>query len=99
MLHLETAVHLDEVELAARPHEEFEGACVAVADRPARALDGRLHLLAARRVERGGGRLLDELLVAPLDRALALAERQHASLGVAQDLDLDVAGGETSFST
>ncbi len=36
-------------------------------------------------------RLLDHLLVAPLDRALALAEVDHVAVGVGQHLDLDVA--------
>jgi hypothetical protein len=39
----------------------------------------------------GEGRLLDELLVAPLDRALALAEVHDAAVRVGQHLDLDVA--------
>ena len=37
-------------------------------------------------------RLLDQLLVPALDAALALAEVDERSMGVAQDLDLDVAG-------
>ena len=43
-------------------------------------------------VSAGGRRLLDELLVAPLDRALPLAEREHAAVRVAENLDLDVPG-------
>ena len=73
--------------------QELERARVLVADRAAGALDRRLHLLARRRVERGRGRLLDQLLVAALDRALALAEREHAAVLVAEHLDLDVARG------
>ena len=38
------------------------------------------------------GRLLDHLLVAALQRAVALAERDHAAAAVAEDLHLDVAG-------
>jgi len=38
------------------------------------------------------GGLLDELLVAALDRALALAEVHHVALAVGHHLDLDVAG-------
>ena len=40
----------------------------------------------------GAGRLLDHLLVAALQRAVAVAERHHAAVAVADDLDLDVAG-------
>src|SRR6185369_7305980 len=36
-------------------------------------------------------RLLDDLLIAALHRAVALAERQHAAAPVAEDLHLDVA--------
>jgi hypothetical protein len=42
-------------------------------------------------VERGRGRLLEHLLVAPLQRAVALAEMHAFALAVAQHLDLDVA--------
>jgi hypothetical protein len=36
-------------------------------------------------------RLFDQLLVAALDRALALAEVHHVAVVVAEDLELDVA--------
>src|SRR5207344_960873 len=71
--------------------EELERPRAAVADRAAGALRGCLHLLAGLRCQRRRGRLLDQLLVATLDRALALAEREHAALPVAEHLDLDVA--------
>ena len=91
VLHLEAGVQLDEVEGAVGADEELERARAAVADRAAGALGRRLHLLARLGRERGRGRLLDQLLVASLDRALALAEREHAALPVAEHLDLDVA--------
>ena len=47
--------------------------------------------LAQRVVEVGRGRHLDHLLVAQLDRAVALEEVHDVALAVAQDLDLDVA--------
>ena len=93
MLDLEAGVQLDEVERAVVSEQELERARVLVADRAAGSLDGGLHLLARRRVERGRGRLLDQLLVAALDRALALAEGEHAAVLVAEHLDLDVARG------
>ena len=74
--------------------QELERAGVLVADRAARALGRRLHLLARVGIERRRGRLLDELLVPPLDRAFALAEREHAAVLVAEHLDLDVARGD-----
>ena len=42
-------------------------------------------------VDRGRGRFLDELLVAPLHRAVALAEVDDVAVRVGEDLDLDVA--------
>ena len=39
----------------------------------------------------GAGRLLDDLLVAALDRAVALAEVDDVAMAVGEDLDLDVA--------
>ena len=42
-------------------------------------------------VDRGGRRLLDELLVATLDRAVALAEVDHVAVRVREHLHLHVA--------
>ena len=91
MLDLEAAVDLDEVRLALGAEQELERPRALVADRGARAGDRRLELLARLGRERGRRRLLDQLLVPPLDRALALAERQHVAVRVAEHLDLDVA--------
>src|SRR5439155_19438554 len=90
VLDLESRVQLDEREAAVGTEQELERPRVLVADRPAGALRRRLHRLARVGVERRRGRLLDQLLVAALDRALALAERQDAVEAVAEDLDLDV---------
>ena len=63
-----------------------------VADRPAGAHGRLAHpLRAVSGVSAGRRRLLDQLLVAALDRAVALAEVDHVAVLVAQDLDLDVA--------
>src|SRR5262249_8052998 len=51
---------------------------------------GAAHRPAEPRVERGAGRLLDDLLVAALDAAFALAEVNDIALAVAEDLELDV---------
>src|SRR5699024_6384016 len=48
--------------------------------------------------ERGAGRLLDHLLVAALEGALAVAQVDHAPVGIGEDLHLDVARrGEQVF--
>ena len=80
MLDLQARVQLDEVEAAVRAEQELERARVAVADRAARALGRRLHRLARLGRQRRRRRLLDQLLVAALDRALALAEGQHVAV-------------------
>src|SRR5262245_60176699 len=90
MLDLDAAVQLEEEEVAAVEHE-LGGARARVADR-ARESHGRgAHLRTEPRVERRRRGLLEDLLVPPLDRALALAERDHVPLRVAEELDLDVA--------
>ena len=71
--------------------EELDGGGAAVADL-AGELGRRLRQLARLLVaEDRAGRLLHDLLVAPLVGAVAHAERPHGALPVGQELDLDVA--------
>ena len=91
MLDLDPAVQLQEPELAAREHE-LGRARARVADRACERDRRRAHLGPQLRVERRRRGLLEHLLVAPLHRAVALAEREHGAVGVGEDLDLDVAG-------
>src|SRR5439155_18000304 len=59
----------------------------------ARRRGGRFRQAAPQRRRHGDRRrLLDELLMAPLDATLALAERDDAAAVVGQNLDLDVPG-------
>ena len=90
---LESGVHLQEEELSrGLVHQELDGSRRPVAD-AAGQLQGRLtHDVALFGAEGGCRRLLDDLLVATLDRAFPLAQVDQAPVGVAQDLDLDVAG-------
>ena len=92
MLHLEARVHLEEPERAVGFDEELHGARVGVADRAGQRDRSLADALAQLVVQRRGGRFLDDLLVAPLDRAVALEEVDQVAVGVAEDLDLDVAG-------
>src|SRR5690554_2789366 len=90
MLDLHARVHFDEVELAILV-QELEGAGAAIADAPAGvgaalADPGDVLALDARR-----GRLLDDLLVTPLHRAVALAQVHRVAMLVGQHLDLDMA--------
>ena len=90
MLHLHARVHLHEVKVAALVEQKFDGAGVAVIH-GAHRLDGRhAHRTAQFVVERRRGRLLDELLVAALHRAVALAQRDVVAEVVRQHLHLHV---------
>ena len=91
MLDLQPRVHLEEVEALVLADHELDRAGALVVDRL-----GQLHRLLAHGLARlvadeGRRRLLDHLLVAPLDRAFALVEVDHVALRIAQHLDLDVA--------
>ncbi len=94
VLHLQAGVHLHEERLVGRVRrdDELDRARTRVADR-AGGVDGDLPV--ARTVVRGqqgGRRLLHHLLVAALQRALALAEVQHGAVRVGEHLHLDVPG-------
>jgi len=90
VLDLEPRVHLEEEELAVL-EQELDGAGVVVAARR-RDLHGRLaHGLADLRREGRRRRLLDQLLVAPLGGAVALADPDVVAVHVGDDLHLDVA--------
>ena len=91
VLDLHAGVHLQEEVLAVVGEQAFDRARAAVVDR-ARGGDGDLaEALAQRGVDGRGRRLLDQLLVAALDRAVALAEGDDVAVAVGEDLDLDVA--------
>src|SRR5260370_10888470 len=91
MLDLQPRVHLEEVEAALRVHEELERTRIDVSD-GARARDRGIRQPAlGLRLEVRRRRLLHELLMPPLDRALALVQVDDAALRVAEDLHLDVA--------
>src|SRR2546421_177409 len=89
VLDLDARVHLEEVVVALTVEQALDGPGALVADRPSSVdrdlADAGPELV----VDRRRRRLLDELLVAPLDRAVALDEADHVSMGVGEDLDLD----------
>src|ERR1019366_5144837 len=89
MLDLQPRVHLQEEELTLGV-DQLHRAGVDIADR-ARGGDGDLtHALPGLRVDDDRGRLLEDLLMAALDRAFALAEVNDIAVGVGEYLDLDV---------
>ena len=90
MLHLEARVHFEEGEVALRVDDELGRPGVRVL-RLARDRDrGLRERLALSIFERRRGRLLEDLLVPALRRAVALAEREDLAVRVGKDLHLDM---------
>ena len=92
VLHLDAGVHFDEVELAVGGQHELDGAGIDVARGPGGRHGRRAHPLPQLRGQGLGGGLLQQLLVAPLDGAVPVAQLDHVPLPVGHDLELDVAG-------
>src|SRR5262249_3235884 len=90
MLDLDTRVHLDEMKLAVLIHEEFDRACVAVADGGERLAQDAANFLAQFRRNLQRRRFFEQLLVAALNRALALSEADDVSVLVSENLKFDV---------
>ena len=91
MLDLKPRVHLEEIEIAVLVDDELDGAGQVVADGLGERDGLRSHRLARLGVEERARRLLHDLLIAPLDRAFALAEMNDVAVLVAEHLDLDMA--------
>jgi len=91
VLDLEAGVHLQEVEASALVEQELHGAGADVARGPRGAHRRLAHAPPQAGVDGRRRRLLEHLLVAALQRALALAEREALPVVVGQHLDLDVA--------
>ena len=90
MLDLEAGVHLHEVEGARRIRDELHGPGAGVADRLCGADGALAHRRAPLLRHAGRRRLLEDLLVTALDRAVALEEVHVVAVLIAEDLDLDV---------
>jgi hypothetical protein len=90
VLDLDARVHLDEVEGAVLV-QKLHRAGARIAEFLHGGRDGRADALALLGVERRGGAFLPHLLMAALERAVALAEMDGVALAVAHHLDLDMA--------
>ena len=94
MLDLQPRVHLEERKiLARRVVDELDRAGRFVGDALAQADGGGVQPRADRIRQVRRWRFLQNLLVAPLQRAVALAERHHLATAIAEHLHLDVARG------
>ena len=91
MLDLDARVHFHEEEVALLVHEELERAGVGVLHGARRIGDDAAHLAADLVGHGDRRRLLEQLLMPALDRALALAEVHDVAVVIAEDLELDVA--------
>src|SRR4029078_13058888 len=90
MLDLQSRIHLQEIEALVLSGHKFNRAGAVVTDR-LRERDRLLsHFLSGRGIEQRRWRLLDDFLVAALDRALALAEVDDIAVLVAKHLNFDV---------
>src|SRR5438309_8955459 len=92
MLYLDAGVHFDEVQAPVLIHQELDGARVPVSDLLERCAENLTNFCPQFWSYLSGGRLLQQLLMAPLDRALALTQADDAAVLVRQDLELNMAG-------
>ena len=92
MLHLQARVHFHKVEIAVVRIQELDGTGSFVADGTSQVTRRLVHASTnvVVSVEARRGALLDQLLVATLHRALALAERKHMALLIGHNLHLNV---------
>src|ERR1044071_183890 len=91
MLDLQPRVHLHEIDvLRVMLGDELDRAGADIADRARRGDRYLAELVAPFRAEPGRGRLLDDLLMAALDRAVAFPEMHDVALRVAKHLHLDM---------
>src|SRR5205085_9093420 len=87
----QAGVHLQEEELAGRREQKLDRARAQIADRSGGGCGGVTQASPQRRCHGERGRLLDELLMTPLDAALALAQRHDPAERIGEHLNLDVA--------
>ncbi len=92
MLDLEAGVHLEERDGAVLADEELAGAGADVAGLEQDRLAGLVELGALVVGEERRGRLLDQLLVAALQRAVAGGDHDDVAVAVGEALGLDVPG-------
>src|ERR1700757_527575 len=90
MLDLKPRVHFHEIELAALIEQELQRTRTLIAQRADGSDRDVPHPLPQPWRDRRRRRLLDQLLMPPLRRAIALAEMDGVAIAVAEHLDFDV---------
>ena len=91
VFHLKAGVHLEEVEILVTVDDEFDRTGRGVAH-CLRQRDRLLaHRLARGLIQKRAWRLFHNLLVAALDRAFTLVQVNPVAMGIAEDLNFDVA--------
>jgi hypothetical protein len=94
VLDLQARVHLEKIEFASGVVvDEFDSPGVLVTDRGGEPHGGITQARALRRGKAGGGRFFDDLLIAPLNGAVAfIADGHDIPAPVAENLHFDVPG-------
>mmetsp|Transcript_5903 Transcript_5903/g.15018 ORF Transcript_5903/g.15018 Transcript_5903/m.15018 type:complete len:407 (-) Transcript_5903:169-1389(-) len=92
VLHLQPSVHLEEVKVLVGVNEELDGASRLVVDSAREGNRLLAHRSSGLGVQERRWRLLDNLLVPPLDRALSFVQVHIVAMLVTKHLDLNVAG-------
>src|SRR3954468_4604492 len=90
MLDLEPRVHLQKIEIVLRRDDELHRSGAAIVDALRRGNGCRGHAPAEIVAVVRRRRLLDHLLMPPLDRAIALEEMDDVAVAISEDLKLDV---------
>src|SRR5258708_15834144 len=90
MFDLEPRIHLEKIELAIRLKDELHSPRIAILDSLGRSDRGLRHPLTQLVGVIRRGRFLDDLLVAPLNRPVALEEMHYVSFVATQDVELDL---------
>ena len=92
MFDLQSRVHFHKIEFAALVEQEFQRAGALIADRFYRGDRDRAHPRPQSWRDRRRRRFLDQFLMPPLHRTIALAEMDGVAVAIAEHLDFDVAG-------
>src|SRR5690606_12781233 len=97
VLDLQPGIHFHEIEVTPGVQQKLQGSGADVADRPRGANCCLAHGLAQWRLQPGGGGLLQHLLMAALDGAVPLMQKDTIAPVLGKELDLPVPGPAEVF--